>query len=192
MGTKVNNPASQHNSTVPVNQNIGGSVKTGGTIISGHEDDQKSDNPENLNTLLGFLVSFSRTDSGEYWVLREGNNFIGKEADSTVKLNEDTVSGKHATLNITRNAEENKYDIVLVDTASTNGTFINGKKILAYNGKIVSNNDKIKIGNYELKLIIIDKYLENLTKSEYFKEVIDYDYSSRDFYAGGTAAKYNT
>ncbi len=184
--TKVNNQSPQIGGTVPMNNQGSGNVKGSGTIIAGHEGDHKIDNPESVNTLVGFLVSYSKSEFGEYWVLREGNNFIGKERNCTVKLQEGTVSSDHAILNITRNEEERKFDIVLIDRASANGTFLNGKKILAFNGVIGKNNDKLKVGNYELKLIIVDKYAENLKKSEAFKGIVEYDYSSREFYSDGT------
>ena len=192
--TRISSSPAQGGGTIPNHQSSEGSGKNGGTIISGHENnDGGYDTSDNLKTLVGFLVSFSRTDAGEYWVLREGNNFIGTNSESSIKLNEKTVSDKHATLNITRNSKENKYDIVLVDTTSTNGTFLNDEKVLAYSGKIVSNNDKLNIGNYELKLIIIDKYLENLKKVETFQEIVDYDYSSREFnYASNATQQHNT
>ncbi|MDI9878288.1 MULTISPECIES: FHA domain-containing protein [Flectobacillus] len=184
--TKLNNYSAQNGGTIPIQNSEGGNMKSGGTIIAGHEDDHKSENPEGVNTLVGFLVSYSKTELGEYWVLREGNNFLGKENDCNIKLNEGTVSSKHATLNITRNEDENKFDVVLIDTASANGTFLNGKKILAYNGIIAKNNDKLRIGNYELKLMIVDKYAENLKKSDIFRGIVDYDYSSREFNSDGT------
>lgn len=189
--TRISSSPAQGGGTVPNHQNFEGLGKNGGTVISGHENDNSYDNSENLKTLVGFLVSFSRTETGEYWVLREGNNFIGTNSESSIKLNEKTVSDKHATLNITRNSKENKYDIVLVDTTSTNGTFLNGDKVLAYSGKVVSNNDKLSIGNYELKLIIIDKYLENLTRNENFQEISDYDYSSREFNLTSNATQHH-
>jgi hypothetical protein len=179
--TRISTSPAQGGGTIPNNQNYDNSGNKGGTVIIGHENDNNYDNSDNLKTLVGFLVSFSRTEAGEYWVLREGNNFIGVNAESDIKLNEKTVSDKHATLNISRNIKENKYDVVLVDFASTNNTYLNGDKILPYNGKIVSQADKLRIGNYELKLIIIDKYVEQLTKSETFQEIVDYDYSSREF-----------
>ena len=170
------------------NNNIGRDSQKPGTMISGNENMSREENPENLNTLVGFLVSFSRTEVGEYWVLREGNNTIGKVQDVNIKLNEETVSDKHGTLNITRNELDNRFDVVFVDTLSTNGSFLNGKKILPYTGTMAKNEDKLKIGNYEFKLIIVDKFLEGLKKSEAFKELIDFDYSSRNFGTGFTKA----
>lgn len=179
-----NNPYS-HEGTVPNNHHYD-VPKKGGTIISGQENSQTDGQMTASNPVVGFLVSFSKTESGEYWVLREGNNFLGKDLDCSIRLNEATVSGKHATLNITVNAEENRLDIILIDTASANGTFLNGKKILAYNGVVVRDADKLKIGNYIVKLMLVDRYAENLQKSEVFKEMLDYDYASRDFYTDGT------
>lgn len=184
--TVPNNIPSAHEGTVSNNHHYEAAAKKGGTIISGQENSPADGQLSAGNPVAGFLVSFSKTESGEFWVLREGNNFLGKDHDCTVRLNEVTVSGKHATLNITVNAEENRLDIILIDTASVNGTFLNGKKLLAYNGVVVRDTDKLRIGNYTMKLMIVDRYAENLHKSEVFKEVLDYDYASRDFYTDGT------
>jgi pSer/pThr/pTyr-binding forkhead associated (FHA) protein len=169
--TRISSSPAQGGGTVPNHQNFDGSGKNGNTVILGQENDNSYDNSDNLKTMVGFLVSFSRSEAGEYWVLREGNNFIGTNSESSIKLNEKTVSEKHATLNITRNAKENKYDIVLVDTTSTNGTFLNGDKILAYSGKVVSNNDKLSIGNYELKLIIIERFSLQLDENSTYQTI---------------------
>lgn len=55
--------------------------------------------------------------------LEKGTTTIGRHSDNDVVINDPSVSNKHARLNY----EENFF---LTDLRSSNGTFVNGKKIL--------------------------------------------------------------
>ena len=48
--------------------------------------------------ILGFLYSVSKDYAGEYWPLYLGANTIGRGEDSSISLNEATVSQRHATI----------------------------------------------------------------------------------------------
>lgn len=117
--------------------------------------------------LVGFLVSFSRKESGEYWPLKEGNNNIGKSEQNHIVLCEKTVSDNHAVINISRN-ETNDLVIGIGDNRSTNGVIVNGKKLFMGSTCEIKQFDKIKIGSYELLLIVIDKKEFMLSKNKHF------------------------
>jgi len=142
-----------------------------------------------LNPLVGFLISFSKSATGESWELREGNLYvIGKGNDAAVILNEQSVSDHHAALHIRRsNDDEKKLMIVITDTNSTNGTVVNGKDI-GINGHIsMQHHDKLIIGNYELVMIMINQEHLQLKPNEKFQAVVatadsSYDYSSQSLY----------
>ena len=71
---------------------------------------------------------------------------IGRKEGNSIVLLDQHVSGNHAEI-IVRN---NK--LYLGDLHSTNGTFLNGKKI---SGKVqLSNKDEIKIGKAIFKIVI--------------------------------------
>lgn len=147
------------------------------------------------NPLTGFLVSFSKGSSGESWELREGNLYIlGKAADADIPLNEKSVSDHHANLQIRRsNDDEKKLMIVITDTNSTNGTVVNGKDI-GINGHIsLQHLDKVKIGNYEMVFIMIDREKMQLVPNENFQGTAaqadqSFDYSQQSLYNKRTQA----
>ena len=190
MPTKIDN-----NQNIPAYTNIdadNAELSKKQTRLNDDSTEKNRENPLDNLPLVGFLVSFSGTELGEYWVLREGNkNIIGSDIDCTIRLNEAKVSSKHAFINIRRNANTGKLMIAIQDTNSMNGIMVNGIDI-GFQNYECKNNDKILIGGYELLLITIDKKQHNLSKSEHFiankavLDVPDFDYSNRDNYSYGT------
>lgn len=147
------------------------------------------------NPLIGFLVSFSKSAAGESWELREGNLYVlGKAGSADISLQEKSASDQHATLHIRRsNDEEKKLMVVITDTNSTNGTVVNGKDI-GINGHVpLKHHDVIKIGNYDIVFMMIDRELLQLAPNENFQAVASqqdqaYDYSSQSLYNKRTQA----
>ncbi len=106
--------------------------------------------------LVGFLVSFSAHEAGQFWLLKEGNNTIGSSPDANIKLNDETVTQQHALLNIRIDRKTNRFRYTLKDENSTNGTFVNGEDIVM-EPYICQHFDKIQIGDYTLLLVKVDK-----------------------------------
>jgi ABC-type multidrug transport system ATPase subunit/pSer/pThr/pTyr-binding forkhead associated (FHA) protein len=70
---------------------------------------------------------------------------IGRNEDNDVVLNHPSISRKHATI---EKRSENEF--VIVDEGSTNGTYVNGKRL---NGNLkISKSDIIIIGRFQLSL----------------------------------------
>jgi len=125
--------------------------------------------------LVGFLVSVSRTIEGEFWPLRLGENMIGTAGDCSIMLNEAKVSEKHATLIIQINEEENfQLNVWITGLNATNGTYLNKKLIPPQTALPCNNNDKIKIGSYELLLLLFDANLHGMKCVERFTPKYDY------------------
>lgn len=163
------------------------------TIVDGLEEINSTENPKNLNVLAGFLVSFSKTEIGEYWELREGNNSIGSTQENNIFLSEKHITSKHANLNVSKDAQNNCWKFQLVDLSSTNGTDLNGNRLPIYSGVEVKNNDILKIGEYTLMLFVTDKFQHKLIKSEKFQATAQsISYDSKDFFSSndGTKADY--
>lgn len=87
----------------PINQQANGKP---GTIVPGMNvyapkvEEQASTPATSKVPVVGFLYSISRQGFGEFWPLHVGSNTIGREADSSIRLAEQTVSTHHAALNI--------------------------------------------------------------------------------------------
>jgi hypothetical protein len=92
----------------------------------------------------GYLVE----NKGRRIPITSRNASIGRSADNTVTLPDDSISRNHAQLTRTSDGA-----FRLVDLGSLNGTFVNGKKVTE---KVaVSSGDQIKFGEVETRLVLI-------------------------------------
>jgi hypothetical protein len=148
---------------------------------AGNEYPQAQDAPSG-KPIVGFLVSVSRTEEGEYWVLRQGQNLIGSGDECDVVLNEISVSRVHAVLAIHRNpGDNNRLNVGIMERGSSNGIFVNNNYI-GFNPCQCKNLDKIKLGNYELLLFLFDAAEFGLKKVENFASAGNFDYTDREMY----------
>ena len=92
--------------------------------------------------VLGWLVAMSGDQKGEDFRVREGKNLLGSGLEAQVVLRDTTVSGQHASLRY----EEGKF--FLTDLDSSNGTYINEKKI---SKEELKDNDVVRVGEVTLK-----------------------------------------
>jgi predicted component of type VI protein secretion system len=152
------------------------------TMIEG-DDEVSVIGSRNPNLLVGFLVSYSRMENGEYWELREGRNVIGSASSSDIQLNDKTTSSHHATMVVRRSGNDNRLMYILTDENSSNGVRVNGIDIETEKYQC-KNFDKIKIGGYELLVVTIDKMAHGLVRNEKLQESKSStsDYSSRDYF----------
>ena len=187
-----NQNSNQNDGTISNDNSFGGyNNNKKKTMVDGQEEMTSSENPKNQNVLVGFLVSFSKTEIGEFWELREGNNSIGSSQENQIFLAEKRVSAKHANINISKDSQNNCWKFQLVDLSSTNGTELNDNRLPIYAGQDIKNNDKIKIGEYTLVIFVADKFIHNLLKSEKFQSSIKVSYDSRDFNFTGDSTNAN-
>lgn len=71
---------------------------------------------------------------------------VGRTKDNALILEDGSVSKIHAALVI-----NNQKKLMVADTGSTNGTFINGKRIAYGKAFEVNSGDKLKFGNVEVE-----------------------------------------
>ena len=140
--------------------------------------------------IVGFLISVSRSDEGEFWVLRQGQNTIGSGSNCNIVLSEASVSSVHAVLAVHRNPGNNNHlSVGMLDKGSSNGTFVNGNYI-GFNPCQCQNFDKIKIGNYELLLMLFDAADFKMAKAVDFVAKGSFDYTDRDMYPSNNSTRY--
>ncbi|MBN1669956.1 MAG: FHA domain-containing protein [Kiritimatiellae bacterium] len=70
---------------------------------------------------------------------------IGRAPNNTIQLASTHVSRHHAVIEMGKNACE------IVDLDSTNGTFVNGRKIDRHTTNVLANGAILRIGEYELR-----------------------------------------
>lgn len=83
--------------------------------------------------------------------LEEGSILIGRRPDCDVRVDDDTVSGKHAMVTIAPSAYmEGLLDVHIEDQGSTNGTTVNGKAIKRH---MFKHGEVAKIGSHEFAMV---------------------------------------
>ena len=94
--------------------------------------------------MLRIILKFNSTVIKEFKI-DQNEIIIGRDSDNDVQIDNAAVSREHAK--IIRGT--NHY--LLEDLNSTNGTFVNGKKI---NKKYLKEDDEISIGKHSLQIIL--------------------------------------
>ncbi len=73
---------------------------------------------------------------------------IGRNADNSVQIDNVTVSGKHARILRQKNQYlEEKYTYLVEDLGSTNGTFVNEKKV---ERRVLREKNQITVGKHTI------------------------------------------
>jgi hypothetical protein len=94
--------------------------------------------------VVGWLVALDGPQRGEDFRLRDGQNTIGCDESSDVKLRGEGISARHASLRY----REGVYS--LTDLDSTNGTFLNDDPKTIARAEL-KDNDVVRIGEISLK-----------------------------------------
>lgn len=83
------------------------------------------------------LFAIRGNDQGHCFELREQVTTLGREAGNTIQLHDTEVSRRHAEIRL------NGLSCVLTDTSSSNGTFVNGKRIETHE---LRSGDNVQFG----------------------------------------------
>ncbi|MBD3337039.1 MAG: FHA domain-containing protein [Candidatus Eisenbacteria bacterium] len=89
---------------------------------------------------VAWLVATKGPAVGTIHTIRSEKATLGAASDSDVRIDEPHVSDQHASMRFQNGG------FALTDLDSTNGTFVNGKKIAK---KVLADGDQIKLGSSE-------------------------------------------
>ena len=105
------------------------------------------------------VLTYSTDEGSREIALEEGKVSFGRGSEADYRLDDDGLSRLHATVH--REGD----NVWILDEHSTNGSFVNGEKVSS-NGTVLSNGDKIKIGNQTtLTIKIFSKQASQPTNS---------------------------
>lgn len=122
--------------------------------------------------LAGVLYSISKDNCGELFPVYVGRNTIGNKSDCDVYLSEASVAASHAIIlirKITLGDGSKKITMTISDSASENGTTVNGEEL---DDDIIpiKSGDIIRIGkSYNFQFIPLDAEMAGLFTSDDFK-----------------------
>lgn len=116
-------------------------------VTDGFTGPQSSINTNNTEIPVGSaaLVVVKGPQLGDVFVLRPGENLIGRGDDTQLMLDDVTVSRNHATIN------KINSDWIIKDLESLNGTYVNRTRIseLKLNG-----GEELQIGKYRFAFLL--------------------------------------
>lgn len=172
------------------NPNSTSSSNYTGTVVEGVDYTKESINAE--RKVVGFLVSYSRKETGEFWPIYMGKNKIGAAPENDIVLSEASVSRMHGELVVRLLEDEedeslNRLVFILSDSNSSSGTKVNGIDLFKSNMvSEVKHGDMLKIGRrYTLLLFCVDTSILGLGVEPKFQELqnqgsMKFDYSKRE------------
>jgi len=108
------------------------------------------------NSLAGFLVSFEGNAVGDFWPLNGGRYALGRANSGEtvdIPLADATISSRHAFLEV--DALTGK--VVVEDTASTNGTFVNDEHVGFSGRRELRDGDRLRLGGFTTIVKIISR-----------------------------------
>jgi len=118
-------------------------------------DTNKAADRSGARELRGFLYSFHNDPNGTFWALHAGPNVIGR-ADSgeqvDIAVADPTTSSRHAVI-----TSEGPTRMILQDSGSTNGTFVNDQPV-GYQGSVeLHDGDRIRLGGYNAAVRFVSR-----------------------------------
>jgi pSer/pThr/pTyr-binding forkhead associated (FHA) protein len=87
---------------------------------------------------------------------------VGRSKENDLSIEDASVSKIHAAL-VTNTDKQ----LMVADTGSTNGTFINDKRIIYGQAFPITNNDRVKFGNIEVSFEYVQPAIENEDSTDY-------------------------
>lgn len=128
-------------------------------------------NPRSSDKPDWLLVIRSNNEGAQEYALKPGQNSIGRQGNNDIVLNDSTSSGNHAEIHF----DQAKGTVAIQDCESTNGTFVNGKRI--YTLQTLYHEDQIRVGMCLITIIHSESNLLQRTntaklKSKVTKELI--------------------
>ena len=86
----------------------------------------------------------------------DGRITVGRAANNHLTIDDPSMSKYHGSISINSDAQ-----ILVADTGSTNGTFINGQRIAYGKGNVIGEGDIVKFGAVEVTLKVLPKTSES-------------------------------
>ncbi|HMO17047.1 MAG TPA: FHA domain-containing protein [Oligoflexia bacterium] len=120
--------------------------------------DRKMDQSVNSSSLIGWFVNYSTNPKGTSFEIRQGKQFIGRQAlrSDDLVISDSAVSTPHCLLQA-----DNSESVLLQDLMSEQGTFVKKGADSEYRqieaSIALQHGDRIRLGSYELVVCLIPR-----------------------------------
>jgi len=110
-----------------------------------------------------YLIVLAGSNVGEMYRLEEGETFLGRGGNATVKLNDDGISRKHARI------FQAGGEVVIEDLKSANGTNVNGTPVEMQQLK---DGDKIRLGSTTILKFTYNDHLDESFQQQMYEAAL--------------------
>jgi len=110
--------------------------------------------PNAPRTLSGFVVSFETEPLGQFWPLQQGSVLVGRKdagAGAEIEIDHPTTSSRHAKLYVAARPTRLKVE----DFGSTNGTFVNERRLEPGERRSLSHGDSVRFGGFTVNIVLL-------------------------------------
>jgi len=131
----------------------------------------------NIFNKIWFLIIRSSNEELQEYTLKPGRNTLGRNPENDIVLYDDAASNNHAEIYYNKTSDS----IIIRDLESTNGTFVNGKRI--FQSQPLQHEDQIRVGFRIITIIhseqqsnsrILPRHAKAKVTSELILESIDH------------------
>ncbi len=108
------------------------------------------------NALRGFLLSYQTNTQGEFWPLHGGRKTVGRANSGEqvdIPLSDATISSRHAAFVV----DAVSGAVVVEDTGSTNGTFVNEEHLGSNGRRELRDGDRLRFGGFSAIVKVISR-----------------------------------
>jgi diguanylate cyclase (GGDEF)-like protein len=109
---------------------------------------------ESLRKSVASLVIVHGADIGKQFLIRRNGLVIGRSDSADIMIRDKRISRAHARINVQYEMQKKNTTYSIFDLESTNHVYVNGEQIQSH---VLSNDDKIQLGDTIIKFEIQDK-----------------------------------
>lgn len=110
-----------------------------------------------------YLIFIGGPSLGSVYMLEAGETVVGRGKDATILVEDDSISRRHVLFSV------NGQVVEAEDLESTNGTFVNGRRIKQ---SMLEDGDRIQISSHTIMKFSYQDKLENIFHKELYRMAV--------------------
>jgi diguanylate cyclase (GGDEF)-like protein len=111
-----------------------------------------------------YFVVLAGSKVGQMFKLTDGTTIIGRSGDADITIVDEGISRRHCEVNM-----QPSEGVVIKDRHSTNGTFVNGKRV---DDRVLANGDKVQLGSTTILKFTYHDYIEESFQRQMFEAAL--------------------
>jgi diguanylate cyclase (GGDEF)-like protein len=110
-----------------------------------------------------YLIVLAGSNVGEMYRVEEGETFLGRGQNTTIRLNDDGISRRHARI------VQHGGEVMIEDLKSSNGTIVNGAPVTM---QLLKDGDKIRLGSTTILKFTYNDHLDESFQQQMYEAAL--------------------